>query len=196
MRIGRFLLESSGVPVDARNADSFIATDKGWIVNITGNASGCDEAYITILPSVNGSIALADVDGNPVESGDKVKKNSAIEVTAMPEDSYTLDAVVLNGENIEGTEFMITRASEVTALFKKLSGIDSVDLEGVSINGGDQEIVVFADSESKIEVYNLQGANVFAGNESGELRVPVASGVYAVRVSNGQGTMVKVVAVK
>ena len=114
----------------------------------------------------------------------------------MPEDSYTLDAVVLNGENIEGTEFMITRASEVTALFKKLSGIDSVDLEGVSINGGDQEIVVFADSESKIEVYNLQGANVFAGNESGELRVTVASGVYAVRVSNGQGTMVKVVAVK
>lgn len=183
-------------PNDARNADSFIATDKGWIVNITGNASGCDEAYITILPSVNGSIALADVDGNPVESGDKVKKNSAIEVTAMPEDSYTLDAVVLNGENIEGTEFMITRASEVTALFKKLSGIDSVDLEGVSINGGDQEIVVFADSESKIEVYNLQGANVFAGNESGELRVTVASGVYAVRVSNGQGTMVKVVAVK
>lgn len=183
-------------PNDARNADSFIATDKGWIVNITGNASGCDEAYITILPSVNGSIALADVDGNPVESGDKVKKNSAIEVTAMPEDSYTLDAVVLNGENIEGTEFMITRASEVTALFKKLSGIDSVDLEGVSINGGDQEIVVFADFESKIEVYNLQGANVFAGNESGELRVPVASGVYAVRVSNGQGTMVKVVAVK
>lgn len=183
-------------PNDARNADSFIATDKGWIVNITGNASGCDEAYITILPSVNGSIALADVDGNPVESGDKVKKNSAIEVSAMPEDSYTLDAVVLNGENIEGTEFMITRASEVTALFKKLSGIDSVDLEGVSINGGDQEIVVFADSECKIEVYNLQGANVFAGNESGELRVPVASGVYAVRVSNGQGTMVKVVAVK
>lgn len=183
-------------PNDARNADSFIATDKGWIVNITGNASGCDEAYITILPSVNGSIALADVDGNPVESGDKVKKNSAIEVSAMPEDSYTLDAVVLNGENIEGTEFMITRASEVTALFKKLSGIDSVDLEGVSINGGDQEIVVFADSESKIEVYNLQGANVFAGNESGELRVTVASGVYAVRVSNGQGTMVKVVAVK
>ncbi len=183
-------------PNDARNADSFIATDKGWIVNITGNASGCDEAYITILPSVNGSIALADVDGNPVESGDKVKKNSAIEVSAMPEDSYTLDAVVLNGENIEGTEFMITRASEVTALFKKLSGIDSVDLEGVSINGSDQEIVVFADSESKIEVYNLQGANVFAGNESGELRVPVASGVYAVRVSNGQGTMVKVVAVK
>lgn len=183
-------------PNDARNADSFIATDKGWIVNITGNASGCDEAYITILPSVNGSIALADVDGNPVESGDKVKKNSAIEVTAMPEDSYTLDAVVLNGENIEGTEFMITRASEVTALFKKLSGIDSVDLEGVSINGGDQEIVVFADSESKIEVYNLQGANVFAGNESGELRVTVASGVYAVRVSNGQGTMVKIVAVK
>ncbi len=183
-------------PNDARNADSFIATDKGWIVNITGNASGCDEAYITILPSVNGSIALADVDGNPVESGDKVKKNSAIEVSAMPEDSYTLDAVVLNGENIEGTEFMITRASEVTALFKKLSGIDSVDLEGVSINGGDQEIVVFADSESKIEVYNLQGANVFAGNESGELRVTVASGAYAVRVSNGQGTMVKVVAVK
>ena len=114
-------------PNDARNADSFIATDKGWIVNITGNASGCDEAYITILPSVNGSIALADVDGNPVESGDKVKKNSAIEVSAMPEDSYTLDTVVLNGENIEGTEFMITRASEVTALFKKLSGIDSVD---------------------------------------------------------------------
>ena len=62
--------------------------------------------------------------------------------------------------------------------------------------GGNQEIVVFADTESKVEVYNLQGANVFAGNESGELRVPVASGVYAVRVSNGQGTMVKVVAVK
>ncbi len=183
-------------PNDARNADSFIATDKGWIVNITGNASGCDEAYITILPSVNGSIALADVDGNPVESGDKVKKNSAIEVSAMPEDSYTLDAVVLNGENIEGTEFMITRASEVTALFKKLSGIDSVDLEGVSINGGDQEIVVFADSESKIEIYNTQGVNVYVGNDAGELRVPVASGVYAVRVSNGQGTMVKVVAVK
>ena len=149
-------------PNDARNADSFIATDKGWIVNITGNASGCDEAYITILPSVNGSIALADVDGNPVESGDKVKKNSAIEVTAMPEDSYTLDAVVLNGENIEGTEFMITRASEVTAVFKKLSGIDSVYLEAVSTNGGEQDIVVVDDFHSKFEVYTLQGDRVFS----------------------------------
>lgn len=183
-------------PNDARNADSFIATNKGWIVNITGNASGCDEAYITVIPSVNGSIALADVDGNPVESGDKVKKNSPISVTATPDDTYELDAITLNGERIDGTEFTIARASEISALFKKLGGIDSVDLEGVSINGGNQEIVVFADTESKVEVYNLQGANVFAGNESGELRVPVASGVYAVRVSNGQGTMVKVVAVK
>lgn len=183
-------------PNDARNADSFIATNKGWIVNITGNASGCDEAYITVIPSVNGSIALTDVDGNPVESGDKVKKNSPISVTATPDDTYELDAITLNGERIDGTEFTIARASEISALFKKLGGIDSVDLEGVSINGGNQEIVVFADTESKVEVYNLQGANVFAGNESGELRVPVASGVYAVRVSNGQGTMVKVVAVK
>ena len=183
-------------PNDARNADSFIAVDKGWTVNVTGNASGCDRAYITILPSVNGSISLSDSDGNTVESGDKVMKNLPIKVVAEPETDYELDAVTVNGSRIEGLEFTVARASEVSALFKKLGGVNSVDLEGVAISGGSQEIVVESAEESAVEVYNLQGVEMFADSFTGTVRIPADSGAYIVCVSNGQGKMVKVVAVK
>lgn len=139
---------------------------------------------------------MSDADGNQIESGDKVKTNSSITVTAVPDESYVLVAVTLNGERIEGTEFSVVRASEVSALFTILGGVDSIDLDGVVIRGNSQEILVAIPEESRVEVYNLLGVNLFTDFVDGEIRVSVASGIYVVRVTNGQGMMVKVISVR
>ena len=197
--IGTTLTVSYGnevTPNDARNADSFIATEKGWIVNIVGNGSGCDDVYLTIEPSVNGKIDITDPEGNKVESGSKVKKNVTLKATATPDENYELDAIILNGNRIEGLEFTLSRASKVTALFKMLGGINSVDLDGVSAYGGNGCIKVAAETDSQTEVFNLQGIRTYNENINGETQIPMATGMYVVRITNSQGTMVKTIIVK
>lgn len=183
-------------PNDARNADSMIATEKGWIVNVVGNGSGCEDVYLTIEPSVNGKLDITDPEGNTVESGSKVKKNVTLKATATPDENYELDAIILNGNRIEGLEFTLSRASKVTALFKMLGGINNVDLDGVSVYGGNGYIKVAAETDSQTEVFNLQGIRTYNKNINGATQIPMATGMYVVRITNSQGTMVKTIIVK
>ena len=183
-------------PNDARNADSMIATEKGWIVNVVGNGSGCEDVYLTIEPSVNGKIDITDPEGNTVESGSKVKKNITLKAIATPDENYELDAIILNGNRIEGLEFTLSRASKVTALFKMLGGINNVDLDGVSVYGGNGYIKVAAETDSQTEVFNLQGIRTYNKNINGATQIPMATGMYVVRITNSQGTMVKTIIVK
>lgn len=183
-------------PNDARNADSMIATEKGWIVNVEGNGSGCDDAYLTIEPSDNGYIEITDLDGNIIESGQKVKKNVTLKATAFPDNGYEFDAIVLNGNRIENLDFALTRASKISALFKLLSGIHNTELEGVSVGTENGCVVVASETHSLTEIFNLQGVRLFVDNVNGVKLIPMSSGIYVVRITNSHGDMVKTISVK
>ena len=51
---------SDGNMNDADHAESLIAKGKGWTINYEGDGSGCNEAYITVRETENGSIKLLD----------------------------------------------------------------------------------------------------------------------------------------
>ena len=70
-------------------------------------------------------------------------------------------------------------------------GVGSVELSGISVRGGDGEVVVSAVEPLKVAVYNV-GGQLVAEENGNELRIPVAAGLYVVRA----GEAVYKVAVK
>ncbi len=183
-------------PNDARNSDTAIASEKGWICSLNGNASGCDEAVVIIEQSLNGSIKLTDAYGKEILSGSKAKKNSPITIEALPDNGFRLDNVTANGTVVEGLEFTIARLTKVLASFIKDAGVDNVAPDGVSIAGKNGEIVVTTPIESSAEVYNMNGASIASTLANGETIIPAAKGFYIVKVTNQHGTMARVVSVK
>lgn len=190
------LTGTEATPNDAENCDTSIATEKGWTPSMDGNGSGCDVARLFIQPTVNGTIELKDVDGKVINSGDKVKRMSPITITATPAEGYMLDKVTANGKTVEGNELKISRNTTVIALFKVMDSVSDVELDGVAIAGGEGSISVSVDSDSKVEVFDINGRRVFAGNISAATAIPMATGYYAVRVENAQGSMARIVSVK
>ncbi len=183
-------------PNDAENSDTSIATDKGWVPSLSGNGSGCDVAVLTIQPTVNGTIEIKTADGTVVKSGDKVKRLAPLTITATPDNGYVVDKITANGKEVEGNEFKISRNTTVIALFKVADSVDSVALDGVTIAGTDGAVVVNVADSSKVEIFDVNGRRVFAGSISASTSIPMATGYYAVRVENAQGSMARVVSVK
>lgn len=183
-------------PNDAEGSDTSIATEKGWITSATGNASGCDVTILTINSTVNGTIVLKDVDGQVIKSGDKVKRNSDITVEATPAEGYELDKITVNGREIEGLTFTVSRPSTVIATFKKQGSVSEITIDGVDVAGAEQSILVAADKVAKVAVYDMNGRSVYAAEINDNVVIPMATGYYAVRIETADGTMSRVVSVK
>ena len=190
------LTGTEATPNDAENSDTSIASEKGWTPSMSGNGSGCDVARLIIAPTVNGSIELKDAEGKVINSGDKVKRMSPITIKATPDAGYELDKITANSKVIEGNEFKISRNTTVTALFKVMGSVSDVALDGVAIAGADGAVRVSVASDSKVEIFDVNGRRVFAGNISAETTIPMATGYYAVRVENADGSMARIVSVK
>ena len=183
-------------PNAADKADSYIAVEKGWSLNVTGDASGCDMAHLLIAPTTFGRIELTTADGMVIKSGDKVKKNSPISVKDMPDAGYQLKQVNVNDKAIEGKTFAVSRMARVSAVFEQVGGVDSVNLQGVKIAGMEGEIFVEVGGESQVEVFATSGSLVYGGRIVTAKEIPASAGIYVVKVSNADGHMVRVVAVR
>lgn len=184
-------------PNDADHSDTNMATAKGWLANASGDASGCDMAHIVIADSENGSIELTDNDGNVINSGDKVAKNSNITITATPEVGFELDKVTKNGNVIEGTTFSISRYAIIQAMFREIAtGISSAELDGVTVESGVQNITVTVSERSSVQIYNTNGMLVYNDVVEDITRQNVGSGIYVVKVKNNAGIMTRMVTVK
>lgn len=113
---------------DAQHADPTIATIKGWRLNTTGDASGCNQVYVEVAPTTHGEIQLADKQGNvikpvwstlPTHLGyHKVNKDQEIDLIIKPEENYTLDRLTANGKQLSGTSLTPQRYTRINALFK------------------------------------------------------------------------------
>ena len=182
-------------PNDAAGSDTSIASDKGWIVSMEGNGSGCDITWIYIGKTENGTIALKDAEGNDIQSGDKVKRNSPISLIATPDKGYVLNKVLVNGKAVEGTEFKISRISTVTATFDIASAIDAATINDASVSTANGSIIVSLPEGALAEVFSLDGTRI-CSLAAGTSIIPVADGTYIVRTKNGADLKTMKVSVK
>lgn len=182
-------------PNDAAGSDTSIASDKGWSVSMEGNGSGCDITWIYIGKTENGTIALKDAEGNDIQSGDKVKRNSPISLIATPDKGYVLDKVLVNGKAVEGTEFKISRISTVTATFDIASAIDAATINDASVSTANGSIIVSLPEGALAEVFSIDGTRI-CSLAAGTSIIPVADGTYIVRTKNGADLKTMKVSVK
>ena len=179
---------------EAETSETSIATKKGWKVSIDGDGSGCDEAYITIEPSENGSLELRNENNEVVNSGDKVAKNSTVTITALPDEGYLLRNVKVNGVSVSGS-FVVKMASVVTAEFADESAIDETETAGVKIWSLPGILRIAAD-DAAVQVYSTSGSLVWEGRVIGERDLNLNQGIYIVKVHNVLSTQSKKVIVK
>ena len=182
-------------PNDAVGSDTSIASDKGWSVSMEGNGSGCDITWIYIGKTENGTIALKDAEGNDIQSGDKVKRNSPISLIATPDKGYVLDKVLVNGKAVEGTEFKISHISTVTATFDIASAIDAATINDANVSTASGSIIVSLPEGAIAEVFSLDGTRI-CSLAAGTSIIPVADGTYIVRTKNGADLKTMKVSVK
>ncbi|WP_298662012.1 T9SS type A sorting domain-containing protein [uncultured Barnesiella sp.] len=179
---------------EAETSETSIATKKGWKVSIDGDGSGCNEAYITIEPSENGSLELRNENNEVVNSGDKVAKNSTVTITALPDEGYLLRNVKVNGVSVSGS-FVVKMASVVTAEFADESAIDETETAGVKVWSLPGILRIVAD-DAAVQVYTTSGSLVWEGRVINERDLNLNQGIYIVKVHNTLSTQSKKVIVK
>ncbi len=110
---------------DVASSETVLATHRGWSVNETGNGAGCDDAYVFIVPALNGTIALQNKQGENVASGTKVTKGDGLSVIATPNEKYKLAYITVNGVEEEAATFTIEKATWVQGVFAIDNATDS-----------------------------------------------------------------------
>lgn len=182
-------------PNDAYNADGAIATAKGWTLNIAGNASGCDKAYIFVKQTAHGTIKLFDKDGMEIISGDKTAKNSPIRVEATPDDGYELTELKANGLTVDTESFEITRLTEVVPTFAEATAVSQATAQSATITGGQGFVSAELPATGLIEVRDLQGKLVHSATAR-QLTLPLDKGSYVVTVKCGTTSRTEKVVVR
>lgn len=177
---------------DAEHSETTIATAKGWRVNSDGDGSGCNQAYVTILDTENGTVRLFTNDNNEVRSGDKVEKNSVLTLQATPDEGYELSAAKANGRSIADNKFTVIRATDVMVKFTVATSVSGVAGGNVTVESGNHELIFTAATETEAAIYTLDGSQVFCGNVAGKYAVSLPAGIYAVKI----GTTTKKIMVK
>lgn len=182
-------------PNEAEGSETSMATKKGWKVSVDGDGSGCNEAYITIEPTENGTLELRNSDNEIVNSGSKVIKNTTVTVKGNPDEGFYLKNVWVNGVSVTNGEFVVKMASVVTAAFDEGSSITEIENSGMKIWSTPGIIRVNAEN-AHVQVYSTSGALVWEGDIYQEKTIDVTRGIYIVKVRNAQSTQSKKIVVE
>lgn len=175
---------------DAQHAESSIASGKGWAVNVEGDGTGCNMAYITIMETQNGTVQLTDESGNEIKSGQKVLKNSVITLQATPANGFSVASSKANGKNIENNRFSVTKATDVMVRFTVSNGIETAQTAAVTIMPANGGVVINTDHKTKVSVFTTNGQKVYEGDVDTTQHVQLNAGIYIVKVGNNRKTIV------
>ena len=183
---------------DVEHSETLIAKAKLWVMNITenGDGTGCNEAYITILPYENGEVTVKDAGNNVVKSGSKVQKNTEITVNAIPANGYTVLSMKANGQDIADNKFVVKQATEVAVKFSLVSSIGGVERVVATTEGGNHVINIYTNSEVKATVLGANGKVLFSDTLSADTSIGFPTGIYIVTLQNGTDTITRKLLVK
>lgn len=177
---------------DAEKAASIIAVLKGWKINHEGDGTGCDESYVQIDESENGSISISDKDGKAVKSGDKVKNNTTLVIKAAPAEGYSLEKVNANGKLVQNLdEYLVNGFTVFKAFFKKGAAVEMPqDAEAFRVEGK----TIFVDKAQNVALYNMAGYTVYNAENMNAYQISVDEGAYILKiVNNGKINVYKVI---
>ena len=183
---------------DVEHSETLIAKAKLWVMNITenGDGTGCNEAYITILPYENGEVTVKDAGNNVVKSGSKVQKNTEITVNATPANGYTVLSMKANGQDIADNKFVVKQATEVAVKFSLASSICGFERVVATAEGGNHVINIYTNSEVKATVLGANGKVLFSDTLSADTSIGFPTGIYIVTLQNGTDTVTRKLLVK
>lgn len=184
---------------DAEHAESILATGKGWVINYEGDGSGCDQAYVTVIASQNGSVEVLDANnGKKVLSGTKVAKNSELTVKATPNAGYAVSRMTTNGKELVDGKFTITRSTDVAVRFEVSTDINDVDAanSNIAIAGGHCIVTVTTDQPVVVSIFTLEGKLIKQSTMDQSGKIDVSFGTYVVKTVAGNKITSKVVGVR
>ena len=169
---------------DAAHAESQLATGKGWTINKKGDGTGCDNSYVTVLPSNNGSVKLFDANQTEIASGTAVPKNTVITVQATPAQGYEVKTIKANGKALTDNKFTLTAATDVYAEFAIVTMVNGVEAGRVTVTGGSHEIVFATAKPVEVSVYSTEGKLMFKDTVDNGQAVSLPAGIYIVKVNH------------
>lgn len=167
---------------DAQKAASLIAMLKGWKVNEAGDGTGCDESYVQIEKSENGTITIGDKNGNPVNSGDKVKNNTVLVIKATPADGHILEKVNANGQLVNNLdEYVVNGYTVFKAFFKVDTSVETPeDAAAFTVAGK----TILVDKAEQVDLYNIAGYRVYSAQKMDSYQIDVEEGAYILKIAN------------
>ena len=173
------------------HSETLLAKAKLWVMNYTGNGdgTGCNEAYITILPCENGEVAVKDPSDKVVKSGTKVQKNTELTVYATPDSGYEVVSMKANGQDITDKKFIIKQATEVAVMFSLASSINGTERVVATAEGGNHKINIYTNSPVKATVVGANGKILFTDTLSADTSLGFPAGIYIVTLQNGTDTV-------
>ena len=187
-------------PNDAENADTSIATSRNWTVNVTGNASGCPNAIIELIPAEGGTVVVTDEQGTVIKSGETVKKGTKVTFTAKPAFGYAFSGdMMVNGEMEFGVKSLtITKFTQIEPIFEAdPTGIDDLNTNNVAVTTANGIISVKAAAGTKVAVVSTSGQQVAVKTlTDGTATFSVAAGAYIVKTTGAHGNSAVKVLVK
>lgn len=171
----------------AEKAASLIAALKGWKINYEGDGSGCDAAYVEILPVENGALTLQKSDGSEVKSGDKVKIDTPLTIKATANEGFHVAHVRANGKTIEDTTIPYTvKGFTVFQLVIEQGTAVLVPVEENIFSVSEGAILVTGRVKT-VSLYDLSGRNIYRADGGDVHRIPVQPGAYILQVVHDQG---------
>ncbi|MBO4597168.1 MAG: T9SS type A sorting domain-containing protein [Bacteroidaceae bacterium] len=172
---------------DVAHSETRILNGKNWISNIIkeGDGTGCDRSYVYIIPAENGEISLVDDKGENIPSGTAVKKGTELTVVTTPASDYTASEVLVNGKGIEGSKFVVSQLSDVTAKFSLVStGINGTKNAIATAEGGINEIRIESNGETEVSIESVAGKNVYKSVVKGSAAIELPAGIYVVTLKS------------
>ena len=183
---------------DVAHAETVILSGKGWISNMKneGDGTGCNRSYVYILPSDNGELTLKDSTDAEVLSGTTVKKGSELTVVTTPAEGYVAKAVSVNGAEITGNKFVVTKVTDVVARFELFTS--AIDTKSVlaTAEGGNREIRIACDEATDVTIVSLSGKLCHKTTVKGHAAIALPAGIYTVTMKQGNTQATKKLLVK
>lgn len=193
--------DESGTDNDLAHSETMLLNGKNWVSNLSndfkGDGTGCDCSYVYVLPSENGEVKLIDANGEEVPSGTAVKKGTELTVVTTPDESYTENAVTVNGQSLTANKFVVTQLSDVTAKFKlTTTGIDGTQQTLATVKGAAGEIIVECDNDTEVTIVSIAGHTLHKTVVKSTSSFEVPAGIYAVTLKQGGNSTTKKLMVK
>lgn len=174
-------------------SETAMLTNKGWKVDIKGDATGCSTVRLLCLPVDKGTFTT-EVDGKIIPSWTPITKGDRVTVTAKPNQPNYIARVLLNDMPIEGNSFEADKYMTVTVVFLVEDALEEV-VQGATIHCTEKEI--YAEGllpNASYQVYDVAGLLLAEGttNAYGALVLPIERGEGLLLIRQG-ATIIKAI---